>query len=67
MLNHLLYSPDLAPSDYYLFPNLKKFLVGEYFTLNEEAIEAMDRHFADKLESFYYDGIKLLQKCWTNC
>ena len=27
-LNHLPYSPDLAPSDYFLFRNLKKFLHG---------------------------------------
>jgi histone-lysine N-methyltransferase SETMAR len=28
MLNHPPYSPDLAPCDYYLFPNMKKDLRG---------------------------------------
>ena len=35
MVDHLQYSPDLAPSDYYLFPNLKKFLSGKRFLFNE--------------------------------
>ncbi|EFN73949.1 hypothetical protein EAG_11888, partial [Camponotus floridanus] len=33
-----LYSPDLAPSDYYLFPNMKKRLTGRRFYSNEEVI-----------------------------
>jgi histone-lysine N-methyltransferase SETMAR len=33
VLKHLAYSPDLAPSDYYLFPNLK----GRKFFSTEEA------------------------------
>ena len=32
-LNHLPYSPDLAPSDYYLFRNLKSHLRGTRFWL----------------------------------
>ena len=31
---HSLYSPDLAPSDYFLFPNLKKRLGGSRFDYN---------------------------------
>ena len=30
-LNHPPYSPDLAPSDYFLFRNTKKFLCGQQF------------------------------------
>ena len=33
------YSPDLAPSDYFLFPNLKKWLSGQRFSNDEEVIE----------------------------
>jgi hypothetical protein len=29
VLKHTAYSPDLAPSDYHLFPNLKKHLKGK--------------------------------------
>ena len=31
-LDHLPYSPDLAPSDYHLFPELKKQLKGRHFS-----------------------------------
>ena len=33
---HPPYSPDLAPSHYYLFPNLKRWLCGRRFESNEE-------------------------------
>jgi histone-lysine N-methyltransferase SETMAR len=31
VLKHPAYSPDLVPSEYYLFPNLKKHLKGRKF------------------------------------
>jgi histone-lysine N-methyltransferase SETMAR len=31
LVPHPLFSPDLAPSDYYLFPNMKKLLAGRRF------------------------------------
>jgi hypothetical protein len=39
-------SPDLVPSDYYLFPNLKKHLKGGKFSSTEEATLAADGWFA---------------------
>ena len=36
LLPHPPYSPDLAPSDYALFPHMKKFLRGRRFTSREE-------------------------------
>jgi histone-lysine N-methyltransferase SETMAR len=42
LLGHLPYSPDLAPSDFCLFPILKLFLVGQRFSSNHEAIEAVE-------------------------
>ena len=35
---HPLYSPDLAPSDYWLFADLKRMLQGKRFGSNEEAM-----------------------------
>jgi len=32
LLEHPPYSPDLAPSDFYLFPKLKLFLAGQRFS-----------------------------------
>ncbi|EFN87997.1 Histone-lysine N-methyltransferase SETMAR, partial [Harpegnathos saltator] len=67
LLEHPAYSPDLAPSDYYLFPNLKKFLAGKRFTSNDEAIAAEDGYFADLPESHFTTGIELLEKRWNKC
>jgi transposase len=37
-LEHPPYSPDLAPTDYYLFPRLKKQLKGRHFSSDAEVI-----------------------------
>ena len=40
LIPHPAYSPDLAPSDYFLFPNLKKDIRGRHFRSNEEVLAA---------------------------
>ncbi|KAL3270164.1 hypothetical protein HHI36_009221 [Cryptolaemus montrouzieri] len=55
------YSPDLAPSDYYLFPKLKTWLGGERFAGSEEEIEAENGCFEKLDESAYSDGITRLK------
>ena len=61
LLVHLPYTPDLAPRDYYLFRNQKQLFRGKRFSTNEEAITAVDGYFAELPESYYTDGIKLLE------
>jgi len=39
-LDHPPYSPDLAPSDYHLFPELKKQLKGRHFSSDADVIAA---------------------------
>ena len=41
LIPHPAYSPDLAPSDYFLFPNLKKDIRGRHFRSNEEVVEEL--------------------------
>jgi len=41
-LDHPPYSPDLAPSDYHMFPGLKKQLKGRHFLSNAEVIAAAE-------------------------
>ena len=41
-LYHPLYSPDLAPSDYHLFPGLKKQLKVRHFSSDAEVIAAAE-------------------------
>ena len=43
-LNDPVYSPDIAPYDYYLFSNLNKFLRGKKFSHNDETIDTADNY-----------------------
>lgn len=67
LLENPQYSPDLDPSDFYLFPNLKKYLCGKRFSTNKDMIAAVDEYFAGLPDSHYRDGINLLEKRWTKC
>ena len=67
LLEHLAYSPDLAPSDFCLFPKLKLFLAGQRFSSNQEAIAAAEGYFADLMKNHYRDGIMALEHRWNKC
>lgn len=41
VFQHPLYSPDLAPRDFFFFPKLKEFLGGKQFENNEDLTETM--------------------------
>lgn len=56
ILDHPPYSPDLAPSDFYLFLTFKKFLVGKHFSSNEDVIAVVKHYFADPPESYFKTG-----------
>jgi histone-lysine N-methyltransferase SETMAR len=62
ILKHPAYSPDLAPSDYYLFPNLKERLKGRKFSSTEEATLAADGRFVTKPKEFSLDRLKNLSR-----
>lgn len=67
LVPHPPYSPDLAPSDYFLFPNLKKHLAGQKYKFNSEVISAAEAYFDDLQESDYCSGIMTLQNRWNKC
>ena len=67
LLEHPPYSPDLAPSDFCLFPKLKLFLAGQRFSSNQEAIAAVEGYFADLTKNHYRDGIMALEHRWNKC
>ena len=60
ILPHPPYSPDLALSDYYLFPKLKSVLRGKRFETNNDVIEAVDAFLRIQQSSFFYEGIAKL-------
>lgn len=60
-VDHPPYSPDLAPSDYFLFKNLKKNLRGKHFQDDEELKAAVLEHFDEKdKNSFFFHSTKKL-------
>jgi len=67
LLEHPPCSPDLALSDFCLFPKLKLFLAGQRFSSNQEAIAAVEGYFADLTNNHYRDGIMALEHCWNKC
>jgi len=52
-LDHPPYSPDLAPSDYHLFPGLKKQLKGRHFSSDTEVIAAAETWLDGQISEFF--------------
>ena len=64
---HPPYSPDLSPSDFYLFPNLKTNLRGRNFGSGECVIDAVDEYLGDQVEGFSFEGISNLEQRFRKC
>ena len=64
---HPPYSPDLAPSDFWLFPNLKEALKGQHFLSDAEVEAAVHKWISSKPETFFINGmekwIERVKKC----
>ena len=67
VLEHPPYSPDLAPSDFYLFSPLKRYLSGRTFDNEEEVSYALHSFFDEKDENFFRSGIEKLPNRWQKC
>ena len=67
LLPHPPYSPDLAPCDFFLFPNLKKSLAGRKFASNEEVMAATEAYFDDLEQTYFTEGLKKLENRWAKC
>ena len=65
-VNHPPHSPDLAPSDYYLFQNLKSHLRGMRYRDNVE-LAATKAWFEDQIDDYYFKGIDCLKEKWAKC
>ena len=60
------YSLDLAPSDYFLFLNLKKDIRGRHFRSNEEVMAAAEEWVGDKDPGLFSSGLMALEHHWSN-
>ena len=67
LIPHPACSPDLAPSDYFLFPNLKKDIRGRHFRSNEEVVAAAEEWVRDKDAGFFSSGLIALEHRWSKC
>jgi histone-lysine N-methyltransferase SETMAR len=68
--DHPPYSPDLAPSDFYLFLHLKKHLAGRKYDGDDNVQEEVLKWFKGQAADFYDSGIRKLvprlNKCLDN-
>ena len=61
LIPHPAYSPDLAPSDFFLFPNLKKDIHGLHFRSDEEVVTAVEEWVNGKDPDFFSSGLMALE------
>jgi len=62
LLDHPLYSQDLAPSDYHLFPGLKNQLKGRHFSSDAEVIAAAEIWLDGQNSEFFLSGLKIVEQ-----
>ena len=55
--DHPPYSPDMAPSDYHLFPGLKKRLKGRHFSSDTEVIAAAETWLEGQPSEFFFEWL----------
>ena len=57
IISHAAYSPDLAPSNYYLFASMGHALSDQHFTSYENVRKCLDDWFASKERQLFSRGI----------
>lgn len=65
ILPHAPYSPDCAPSDYYLFRSMQSALQNQTFRNQEEIKKWLEEWIRSKDEKFFFDGIHQLPERWS--
>ena len=61
------YSPDLAPSDFHLFRELKAWLGGQRFAANDELQDAVKTYLSSLAANFFAEGIEKLVSRYDKC
>ena len=67
LIPHPACIPDLAPSDFFLFPNLKKDIHGCYFRSDKEVVTAVEEWANGKHPDFFISGLMALEYHWSKC
>jgi hypothetical protein len=64
LLPHSSFSPDLEPSDYYLFRCMAKFLRGKNFQSLADVEVAVEEFFASKDKEWFYQAFQEFTEKW---
>ena len=67
LIPHPAYLPDLALSDFFLFPHLKKDIRGCHFRSDEELVTAVQELVNGKDPDFFGSGLMALEHRWSKC
>ena len=67
LIPHHAYLPDLPPSDFFLFPNLKKDIRVCHFLSNEKVLTAVKEWVNGKDTDFFSSGLMALEHRWSKC
>ena len=54
-------------SDFFLFPNIKKWLAGRRFASNAAIISETNAYFEGFEKSYYTEGLKKLENSYSKC
>ena len=66
-ITHPAYSPDLALSNFFLFPNLKKDIRGLHFPSDEKAVTAVEEWVNGKDPDLFSSWPTALEHRWSKC
>ena len=67
VFDHPPYSPDLVPSDYHLFPNMKTWFATQRFDDDAELQAGVNVRLKSQAAKFYDDGINKLVHRYDKC
>ena len=67
ILPHPPFSPDMASSDFYMFPKLKFHLRGTQYGSNEGIKEAGNEYLGNQEKTFDFEAIRKLEQRLAKC
>ena len=67
VFDHPPYNPDLAPSDFHQFRELKAWLGGQRFVANDEPQDAVKTYLSSLAANFFAEGIEKLVSRYDIC
>jgi transposase len=67
IFDHPPYSPDLVPSDYHLFTQMKVWLPTQHFHTNEELMDGVNNWLHNLAAPFFDEGLQILVSEYDKC